>query len=174
MCGICVDIMTVPVALECGHTFCYPCIGKWLAQKYSCPTCRLQLFDPPHLSFALKDCISALLEDMPDTPDKTLWLKRKAEDEHTFANRKTTCRCKHHDENDEEGGYFESDADLQPLHLNGSFFSHINVHVVSSDSDYDFSYDSAMDDSEMDESIEEELSDSDVEIPDESIPTIEP
>ena len=31
-----------PAALPCGHSFCGPCAGRWLAGHDTCPTCRFK------------------------------------------------------------------------------------------------------------------------------------
>ena len=50
-CGICLERITRPVALPCGHRFCYPCIQRYktIAPQNmaiaSCPYCRSKLPD---------------------------------------------------------------------------------------------------------------------------------
>eukprot|EP01060_Flectonema_neradi_P012157 TRINITY_DN19044_c0_g1_i1.p1 TRINITY_DN19044_c0_g1~~TRINITY_DN19044_c0_g1_i1.p1 ORF type:complete len:167 (+),score=11.15 TRINITY_DN19044_c0_g1_i1:54-503(+) len=40
-CGICMDKATEPVVTQCGHLFCWPCLGRWLDREHSdCPTCK--------------------------------------------------------------------------------------------------------------------------------------
>ena len=40
-CGICMDKATEPVVTQCGHLFCWPCLGRWLSREHSdCPTCK--------------------------------------------------------------------------------------------------------------------------------------
>ena len=46
MCAICHEVVYPPVALQCGHTFCQPCINWWFDHDTAgrCPTCRRQFF----------------------------------------------------------------------------------------------------------------------------------
>ena len=39
-CPICVEQVTEPGAIDCGHTFCYTCIEKWLKLNNACPLCK--------------------------------------------------------------------------------------------------------------------------------------
>ena len=40
-CGICLDKASEPVVTQCGHLFCWPCLGKWLHRGHSdCPICK--------------------------------------------------------------------------------------------------------------------------------------
>tara|TARA_Y100000389_G_scaffold15396_1_gene13658 strand:- start:61575 stop:63113 length:1539 start_codon:yes stop_codon:yes gene_type:complete len=44
-CQICQHIVAAPASLACGHTFCRPCITRWVFAQGSvptCPTCRTQ------------------------------------------------------------------------------------------------------------------------------------
>ncbi|XP_078272302.1 zinc-binding protein A33-like [Rhinoraja longicauda] len=47
VCPICMDFFTDPVALECGHYFCRPCIThRWdREERNSCPECREEFAD---------------------------------------------------------------------------------------------------------------------------------
>ena len=42
MCAICHEVVYPPVALQCGHSFCQPCIDWWFDHDDAgrCPTCR--------------------------------------------------------------------------------------------------------------------------------------
>mmetsp|Transcript_18217 Transcript_18217/g.29618 ORF Transcript_18217/g.29618 Transcript_18217/m.29618 type:complete len:405 (-) Transcript_18217:1041-2255(-) len=39
-CSICWGLMQSPVSLQCGHSFCHPCIATWTKSQPSCPICR--------------------------------------------------------------------------------------------------------------------------------------
>ncbi|EOB04011.1 Tripartite motif-containing protein 58, partial [Anas platyrhynchos] len=47
ICSICLEYMTEPVSVDCGHNFCHGCITKhcqekclWNDAPFSCPQCR--------------------------------------------------------------------------------------------------------------------------------------
>jgi len=42
-CAVCFGVMVAPHATACGHTFCGPCIFKWISKKPSCPECRFPI-----------------------------------------------------------------------------------------------------------------------------------
>lgn len=45
LCGVCLEVFSVPVTLPCGHTFCRECLRLYFAARASkCPTCREELF----------------------------------------------------------------------------------------------------------------------------------
>uniref|UniRef100_H0XIJ0 Ret finger protein-like 4B n=1 Tax=Otolemur garnettii TaxID=30611 RepID=H0XIJ0_OTOGA len=50
-CSICLDLLTNPFSLFCGHTFCLDCIGSWASQRQNskliCPLCRAATEKPP-------------------------------------------------------------------------------------------------------------------------------
>ena len=51
-CAICKQPLQLPVSLLiCHHTFCQECIGKWLIQNQSCPTCRRSTTNRTQSSF---------------------------------------------------------------------------------------------------------------------------
>ncbi|KPM41749.1 hypothetical protein AK830_g4793 [Neonectria ditissima] len=39
-CTLCLDEMKDPAATQCGHVFCWECIGDWVREKPECPLCR--------------------------------------------------------------------------------------------------------------------------------------
>jgi nitrogen fixation-related uncharacterized protein len=40
-CAVCLHIMVDPVTLvSCVHSFCYPCIARWLRTSNRCPLCK--------------------------------------------------------------------------------------------------------------------------------------
>ena len=40
LCAICLQILTRPITLRCGHTFHGGCLEEWLARRMICPVCR--------------------------------------------------------------------------------------------------------------------------------------
>jgi peroxin-10 len=39
-CTLCLEELKDPAATQCGHVFCWTCIGDWLREKQECPLCR--------------------------------------------------------------------------------------------------------------------------------------
>ena len=39
-CSVCMDKLTNPIQLSCGHLFCEDCISQWFEKKTTCPLCR--------------------------------------------------------------------------------------------------------------------------------------
>lgn len=39
-CTLCLDELRDPAATQCGHVFCWECIGDWVREKPECPLCR--------------------------------------------------------------------------------------------------------------------------------------
>lgn len=58
-CQICLDVLYEPVALICGHVFCWSCVYHWFNSNTKCPTC-------------LKDAVELLplYMDLPLNPDR--------------------------------------------------------------------------------------------------------
>ncbi|KAI9171254.1 RING-1 protein [Paramyrothecium foliicola] len=39
-CTLCLEELKDPAATQCGHVFCWECIGDWVKEKPECPLCR--------------------------------------------------------------------------------------------------------------------------------------
>lgn len=39
-CTLCLEALRDPAATQCGHVFCWACIGDWVREKPECPLCR--------------------------------------------------------------------------------------------------------------------------------------
>lgn len=39
-CTLCLEELRDPAATQCGHVFCWTCIGDWVREKPECPLCR--------------------------------------------------------------------------------------------------------------------------------------
>ena len=39
-CSVCMDELTKPIKLSCGHVFCEACIAQWFEKEDTCPLCR--------------------------------------------------------------------------------------------------------------------------------------
>lgn len=51
-CVFCYSTPVEPVALRCGHIFCYECITRWIRDYPTCPVCRAQIIDARFIEFA--------------------------------------------------------------------------------------------------------------------------
>ncbi len=61
ICPISMNIMTVPVVLECGHTFDKDSLENWLNVNMVCPTCRKPVHqDKININWTLKSLIESL------------------------------------------------------------------------------------------------------------------
>ncbi|KAG9293689.1 hypothetical protein G9A89_019026 [Geosiphon pyriformis] len=64
-CVVCVEYMTNPCTISCGHTFCYECLRDWTKIRRECPTCRKKITHPPTLSFLVKQQVETFVERLP-------------------------------------------------------------------------------------------------------------
>ena len=55
-CGVCYDLMVEPSTLQCGHSFCRPCLAQWYlsSKQLVCPSCRQDITALPNVSVALR------------------------------------------------------------------------------------------------------------------------
>ena len=62
-CQICLEQLTSPVTLTCGHNFCFLCVAKWSGTRggnNSCPTCRAPLPRECRINVNLTRIVSAM------------------------------------------------------------------------------------------------------------------
>lgn len=52
-CAVCLDLLSNPVTIPCGHSFCFNCIqNSWreVRDRYACPQCRKRFISRPELN----------------------------------------------------------------------------------------------------------------------------
>lgn len=85
-CSICLDILTDPVTIPCGHNYCMSCInGHWNCedqkQVYTCPLCKYRFTSRPVIN--KNPLISCLIEKLKETeqqatgPGDLVWHKNQ-------------------------------------------------------------------------------------------------
>ncbi|CAG8464994.1 8755_t:CDS:2 [Paraglomus brasilianum] len=77
-CVICVEYMSNPCTISCGHTFCYECLYDWLKIRRECPTCRKKISQRPTLSFVVKEQVETYVEQL--APDERESAKARLRD----------------------------------------------------------------------------------------------
>ncbi|KAJ1560203.1 E3 ubiquitin ligase, partial [Nowakowskiella sp. JEL0078] len=65
ICTICIELISAPHMLLCGHSYCFKCILPWLRTSRSCPSCRAHVTAPPALNRALAECVEAHIKHTP-------------------------------------------------------------------------------------------------------------
>jgi len=66
-CPICQETTKNTKTTSCRHTFCVPCLDKWLAANHTCPMCRTQIqaittMERPGLGLTFNHPASELLQ----------------------------------------------------------------------------------------------------------------
>ncbi|XP_073686440.1 tripartite motif-containing protein 16-like [Garra rufa] len=69
-CGVCLDLLKVPVSIQCGHSYCKSCITDFWNKEdrvtvYSCPQCRQTFSSRPAL--ATNTMLAELVEKLKKT-----------------------------------------------------------------------------------------------------------
>ncbi|CAG8603173.1 21532_t:CDS:2, partial [Dentiscutata erythropus] len=77
-CTICLEYMSNPCTISCGHTFCYHCLYKWFKKQKKCLTCRVKITVAPVLSFAIKEIIDHFVR-IKSLEEETRLEKKKQE-----------------------------------------------------------------------------------------------
>ena len=81
ICTICCGPLSSPLALPCAHTFCAPCVARWLhaavgGASSTCPLCRLAV--PPPTPGAVGSSVQAAVAEAAEAAAReaqvrTLW-----------------------------------------------------------------------------------------------------
>ncbi|KAJ2849496.1 hypothetical protein IWW36_002595 [Coemansia brasiliensis] len=74
-CSICLDTLTQPHSLACGHTFCQHCLLQWLARHRQCPTCRAAVACRPIVAYAIQDILRCLNPDSCEPEATDSWAR---------------------------------------------------------------------------------------------------
>ncbi|KAF0446796.1 ubiquitin-protein ligase e3 [Gigaspora margarita] len=69
-CVICVEYMSNPCTISCGHTFCYQCLYDWVKIRKECPTCRVKITSKPALSFVVKEQVETFVDRLSSDDEK--------------------------------------------------------------------------------------------------------
>jgi hypothetical protein len=78
-CSICQDWLVHAATVECSHTFCWPCIDKWLLQKkFECPVCRNTIMREPVRTRAVEAIVMKTVEKLPQDQRDEYEQRKKA------------------------------------------------------------------------------------------------
>ncbi|XP_043942083.1 zinc-binding protein A33-like [Protopterus annectens] len=75
ICSVCLEVLNVPVMLECGHNFCRACIDRvWYSEKQpACPECRQECSTRKYtVNRLLASLIQRVLTQGPDSRQKAV------------------------------------------------------------------------------------------------------
>ncbi|XP_077019419.1 ret finger protein-like 4B [Tamandua tetradactyla] len=68
-CPVCLDFFSHPISLSCAHTFCFPCIEKWMKEREGsalvCPLCREVNERPPLEEWQIRALTLLILQHGP-------------------------------------------------------------------------------------------------------------
>lgn len=56
-CAICLELLSCPQTVECGHVFCFKCLNGWvtsLKNNGHCPSCRTVIVSKPYPSLSME------------------------------------------------------------------------------------------------------------------------
>jgi hypothetical protein len=85
-CSICLQVMANPYSVECGHTFCYDCLSKWIKDPSDnvCPQCRAPIHTNPIFNRSLEQQIDTIVTALKPSSEKTEIIERLALEKDKF------------------------------------------------------------------------------------------
>jgi hypothetical protein len=76
-CSICQDPFLLTNTLECGHSYCQPCVDSWLAKHLTCPICRAPVNKPPTQSLTIDKAVEVTLQSSNKAALKALLVRQQ-------------------------------------------------------------------------------------------------
>ena len=86
-CAVCKELFVEASTIECGHSFCGPCIESWLSRDLTCPICRRAVTKPPNRSVCLDRTVEILIQ-LAEAESRKMLQDRKSQ---CFSKREKEC-----------------------------------------------------------------------------------
>lgn len=141
-CPICIDTLTDPVTIICGHNFCYSCIMSSINSSLKCPICRViinkEYLNDIQINYQMKNITSNIIK-IQESNNSILRFKYNPSND--FKIKVITADCNRYRKKRSLEEFEDNNKFKEQVYLNDTIMSNEPKYNINSTMSYKLSYD---------------------------------